>query len=173
MAERIPIPSISKFPDHPGESVASIGDWMFLFDRYIMVCNSCRTTALTSAEKNSLLFMYLGTEGCRIMKSNPALREIDTGTYGNFRDAVIRQFSRDKSVVRAQFEFQNRNQEQSESITEYIHLSSQESCGGLFFRRQTRRKNSPATRCGILESYRKNELSQNAHARPGRYHQHP
>ncbi|MCP3667469.1 MAG: hypothetical protein GY696_34080 [Gammaproteobacteria bacterium] len=120
MAERIPIPSISKFLDHPGEPVASIGDWMFLFDRYIMVCDSGRTTALTSAEKNSLLFMYLGTEGSRIMKSNPVLTEIDTGTYGNFKDAVIRQFSRDKSVVRAQFEFQNRNQEQSEPITKYI-----------------------------------------------------
>ncbi len=105
--ERIPIPSISRFLDHPGEPVASIDDWMFLFDRYIIGCNSSRMTALTSAEKNSLLFMYLDTEGSRIMKSNLALREIDTGTYGNFKDAVIRQFSRDKSIVRAQFEFQN------------------------------------------------------------------
>ncbi len=81
MVERIPIPSISKFLEHPGEPVASIGDWMLHFDRYIMVCDSCRTTALTCMEKNSLLFMYLGTEGSRIMKSNPVLREIDTGTF--------------------------------------------------------------------------------------------
>ncbi len=41
-------------------------------------------------------------------------------SYGNFRDAVVRQFSKDKSVVRVQFEFHNRLQESSESVTEYI-----------------------------------------------------
>ncbi len=48
------------------------------------------------------------------------MNRIDSETYGNFRDAVVRQISRDMCVVLAQFEFQNRLQESSESINEYI-----------------------------------------------------
>ncbi|MCP3664733.1 MAG: hypothetical protein GY696_19945 [Gammaproteobacteria bacterium] len=52
------------------------------------------------------------------MKANPVMNRIDSESYGNFNDAVIRQFSKDKSVVWVQFEFQNRQQESSESINE-------------------------------------------------------
>ncbi len=76
-ADRLPIPSISKSLDHAGEATTPMEDWMFIFDRYITIVNANRTTALTSSEKNSLLFMYLGREGSRIMNEGQSCDEQD------------------------------------------------------------------------------------------------
>ncbi len=118
--EKIQVPPISKFLEHPGEPLTLIDNWTCIFDQYIMVTNISWTTALTIPEKNALLFMYLGREGCRIMQAKPMYANIATASHGNFMDAVKKQFAMEKSKVRAQVEFAKRHQEQSETINEYL-----------------------------------------------------
>ena len=99
--EKIQLPAVSKFLDHPGEPTISIEDWMSIFDQFLTINDANRTTALTSSQKNALLFLYLGREGSRILKSNPIYASISTETWKRFREATIAQFAKEKSVVRA------------------------------------------------------------------------
>ncbi|MCP3667575.1 MAG: hypothetical protein GY696_34625, partial [Gammaproteobacteria bacterium] len=103
--EKIQVPPISKFLEHPGEPLTPIDNWTCIFDQYITVTNINRTAALTSPEKNALLFRYLGWEGCRIMQANTMYANTATASHGNFMDAVKKQFTTEKSKVRAQVEF--------------------------------------------------------------------
>ncbi len=94
--------------------------WMSIFNHFLTMTDANRVTKLTSAKKNSFLYIHLGMEGSRIMQANPAFAQMATETWGNFRKAVIRQFAAPTNPVKAQYEFLNQRQESSETIDEFI-----------------------------------------------------
>ncbi len=118
--EKLPVPQITKFHDNPGQPAIPVKQWMSIFDHYLTMTDANRVNKLTSAEKNSFLYMHLGMEGCRIIQANPVFTRMSTETWGNFRQAVIRQFAPPTNPVKSQYEFMNRRQEPSETIDEFI-----------------------------------------------------
>lgn len=123
--EKIPVPQITKYLDHPGDQTIPIRQWMTTFEQILIIIDASRTTKLTSAEKNAILYVHLGMEGSRILQANPIFQTISTTTWGNFRQAVVNQFQTPTSIVKAQYEFQNRRQEPSETVEEFITVIRQ------------------------------------------------
>ncbi len=50
------------------------------------------------------------------MKANPAYLEIDTATFGNFKEAATQQFFRVKCIVRARVEFASRESKEPPNL---------------------------------------------------------
>ncbi len=100
-ADRLTIPSISKLLDHAGQATTSMDDWIFIFGRSATSMSTGRTRH--DQRRKELPTVHVPRTGRMLMKANPMLNRIDSESYGNFKDAVIRQFSKDKSEVRGQF----------------------------------------------------------------------
>ncbi len=137
--DKLPLPTLAKFLEHPGQSTSPIRQWMDIFDNYLIIADANRTTPLTSLEKNALLYMHLGVEGCRIFQANPVYKDKAMTTWGNFREAVIKQFQIPTNKVKAEFEFMNRRQESSETFDEFLtairHMASDCDFGETYNRR--------------------------------------
>ncbi len=76
----LPVPHITKFHDFPGQPAIPMKQWKSIFDHFLTMTDANRVTKLTSAEKNSFLYIHLGMEGCRIMQANPAFAQMATET---------------------------------------------------------------------------------------------
>ena len=121
-AEKLPVPSINKFLEEPGEPVVNFKHWFSQFQRLLIMINAGRSerAQLTSEQKNNYLMLMLGTEGSRIFSANPAVEQIATMGYDTFSRAVREQFSPKISPYKAYNDFFTRVQGSTESVDEYL-----------------------------------------------------
>ncbi len=121
---KLPVPNVDNFQPHPGEPPVPFRQWIKTFNRFLMMVNAGRPAAdqLTSAQKNTYLYMLLGAEGRRRFDSNAAADQMDSMSYDNFRTAITGEFQEDVDEVTACFDFNRRDQGRNETTEEYLSM---------------------------------------------------
>ncbi len=137
---KLPLPAVDKFLPHPGEPKVPFRQWFRLFERFLVLVNEDRPTdnKLSAAQKNTYLYMMLGTEGSRVFDANPAADKIDTTSYTEFSNAVKKQFEPTVSEAVACYDFFRRDQVPKETTEEYL-ASLRTMAADCEFREQTDR----------------------------------
>ncbi len=120
--QKLPLPSIDKFLPHPGEPTVPFRQWYKIFQRLLIMVDMGRSAdaRLTAAEKNTYLYLMLGSEGARIFDANPMAEQIDVVTFAQYAAAVEKQFQPPVNEATACFEFYRRNQTAQETVEEYL-----------------------------------------------------
>ncbi len=121
---RLPVPSVAKFKEHPGDPSPDFRQWLVQFDLYLEMIedNLPPGEQLTDARKKRYLAVQLGAEGLRVFGTNPVMqRRADAGTtYEELRDAARNYFSPRVSIIKAMYDFHRREQERDESVDDYL-----------------------------------------------------
>ena len=119
---RLTIPLPPTFFDYPGEPKVRWANWLAQLDNFFTLTNLTLpdTNQLSDRAKNAYLSSLLGNEGSRILMAHPVAATASTAPFDDFSREVESLFERPVNPVRAEYEFRNRRQSPTESVSDFL-----------------------------------------------------